>query len=145
MKKELALKFLRNRNINIPSLDAEGVQVWAKECQESTAEGFCAPSAQFLVCAYSGNIVYISGSGNTMMVIRPDVPADSSYAATLYSSVVEENYPEGETVIDHIETVVRELAYAGENIGHPVSTKPPGPYFTEVYGGRWVEICPWQR
>lgn len=67
--KEMVLQFLQARGVNIPSLDLAGVQAWGAECRQAVAEGFAPPAATFRLDVYTGDIEYISGSGDTRIFI----------------------------------------------------------------------------
>jgi len=68
-KKGMVLQFLQARGINIPSLDLAGVQAWAEECRQAVADGYAAPAASFRIDGFTGDIEYVSGSGDTRIFI----------------------------------------------------------------------------
>jgi len=67
--KEMTLSLLQGRGINIPALDEEGLRKWAEECRQAVEEGFAPPAATFRLDVYTGDIEYVSGSGDTRILI----------------------------------------------------------------------------
>lgn len=117
---EIVLKMLQNRNVDIKSLDREGVLAWGDQCWERYTDGGSEPSASFKLEPFGGGITYVSGTGNTI-IITPGRYWGGRAECKIYSAVEEPEHVEALSAeIDPLTTEIQNahsrLVPAGEQL-----------------------------